>query len=439
MPIRDLLLTATVLSTLPVCLLRPWIGVLVWSWLAYMNPHRLTWEFAHDLQFSQFVAFATVVGFIFTSDRKPVLLTRETLTLGALWAWFALTSLFAMYPDAAWSKFLEFSKILVMLFLAIPLFQDRRKLRLLLFVIAISLAFYGVKGGLFVLANGGQYIVFGPPGSFFASNNELGLALNMSLPLIVGLAREEGRAWPRRLLWAAFFLTMLAVPFTYSRGAVLGLMAVLAMLFLKARRRMLVVAVAVVGMVAFTAFAPTRFVERMETLQTPEADESAQLRLMSWRVGYEIAADRPVFGGGFKVFTHRATYDIYLPEYPRSFGHDAHSIYFNLLGEHGWIGLSLFIVLIGFSFQTLRELRKMGSARSELAWAANYGDMLRASIVTYLVTGAFLSAAYFDLAYHLLMVVVLLKKVASDQEATLSLPASPLSVVATPRLRVRPH
>jgi probable O-glycosylation ligase (exosortase A-associated) len=276
-------------------------------------------------------------------------------------------------------------------------------------------------------------MVLGPAASFFESNNELGLVLNMSLPLLLFLAREEPRKWLRRVLWASFFLTMVAVPFTYSRGAVLGLAAVLAMLFLRASRRLLVIGLALFGIVAFSYFAPMQWFERMQTLESYEADESAQLRLMSWRVGYEIARDSPIFGGGFKVFTHRATYDIYMPEYPRSFGHDAHSIYFNLLGEHGWIGLGLFLLLVAAIFATLRRLRKTATSHPELAWVGNYAHMFQASIVTYLVTGAFLSAAYFDLAYQLFIGVVLLKHLADEQQTALVQVATPVPALPSRR------
>ena len=97
----------------------------MWSWLAYMNPHRLTWGFAHDLPFSQMVAAVTLVGVLFANDRKPFLISRELVLLGGLWVWFFLTSMGAIYPEDAWEKFNEVSKILLMALLVVPFFQDR--------------------------------------------------------------------------------------------------------------------------------------------------------------------------------------------------------------------------------------------------------------------------------------------------------------------------
>jgi putative inorganic carbon (HCO3(-)) transporter len=417
MPVRDLLITATVFMTLPFCFARPWIGILVWSWLAFMNPHRYSWGFAHDFPFAMLVGLATLAGVLLSSERKPFLWTRETLTLFALWMWFTLTSVFAMYPDSAWAGWENTAKILLMTMVIVPLFQDRRKLRLLLLVIAGSLGFFGVKAGLFVMGTGGQFMVLGPPDSFIETNNEVALALNMALPLLHYLAREEPRPWLRRVLRIAFGLTALAVPFTYSRGGLLGLVLVLSLLFLSARGRLLLLPVAVAAVVAFTWFAPQQFFDRVETLQEYQLDESANLRFMSWQVAYKIALDRPIFGGGFRVFIERATYDIYLPEYPRAFGHDAHSIYFNLLGEHGWIGLGLFVLLIGFTMATLWRIRRRYRGSVQHGWAADYARMLQVSLSAYLVNGAFLSVAYFDLAYTLVILAPILGAVAAAEAA----------------------
>lgn len=423
MPIRDLLIMVTVLTLVPFCLFRPWVGLLVWSWVSYMNPHRLAWGFAHDFPFAMLVAGAVLSGFLFASDRKAFLWTRESVLLLGLGLWFTVTTMFAMYPEPAWLKWQEVSKILLMALLTIFFFQDRARLRALLFVIAGSIGFYGVKGGLFALATGGQYMVMGPPNSFFEANTETSVVLTMSLPIILFLAREEPRRWLRRLLMGTFVLTAIAVPFTYSRSGIVGLAVVLAMLFLSARKRLLLIPVVLVAALVFSSFAPQRLFDRIQTLEDVQADGSAQLRFMSWQVGYRIAEDRPVLGGGFKVFVQRATYDLYLPEYPRPFGHDAHSIYFNLLGEHGWVGLGIFVALVASTFLTLNRLRRLGARAPEVAWIANYARAVQASLAGYLISGLALSIAYMDLAYQLFVITIILKGLAQQAAVANSVPA----------------
>jgi probable O-glycosylation ligase (exosortase A-associated) len=225
---------------------------------------------------------------------------------------------------------------------------------------------------------------------------------------------------------------MMTVPFTYSRGGVVGLVVVLVVLFVSARRRLLLIPVVAIGLVAFAMFAPGQWIDRMESLEDVSNDGSAQLRMMSWRVALGIAEDRPVFGGGFKVFVHRATYDIYMPEYPRAFGHDAHSIYFNLIGEHGWGGFAIFVTLVVCALLKLGTIRRLSRTNPEAAWAGNYAHMIQASIATYLTTGAFLSVAYFDLAYQLIILVPVIHAVAQQEIAAKTAMAETLPATAVP-------
>src|SRR6267142_1555895 len=234
MPIRDIVLTAIILGLLPLCLMRPWIGVLVWSWIGYMNPHRLTWGFANGLPFAQLVAICTLAGLLFIKDKKPIPWVRETYLLAGLWIMFTITTFFAYYPDEAWEQFDKVSKVLLFTFVTLKLFQDRTRLRYLFLVIGLSIGFYGVKGGIWALLTGGMFAVYGPFGSFLGSNNSIGLALNMVLPILYMLWKDEPRRWRRNVLGFTFCTSIVGVLFTYSRGAFLGLIVVLGFLFFRA-------------------------------------------------------------------------------------------------------------------------------------------------------------------------------------------------------------
>src|SRR5215470_2193775 len=207
---RDIVVTAVIFGLLPFCLTRPWVGILVWSWIGYMNPHRLTWSFAATMPFAQFTALATLTGLLFTTDRKPMPWTREIYLLLALWVMFLITTLHALHPQMAWDYFTEVSKILLITFVTLLLFQDERKLRALLYVIALSIGFYGLKGGIWAIATGGGNQVLGPPGSFISGNTEIGLALNMVLPILLFLSRDEPRRWLRHLLRTTFAFSIVA-------------------------------------------------------------------------------------------------------------------------------------------------------------------------------------------------------------------------------------
>ena len=144
---RDIIVTLAVFGTLPFILKRPWIGILVWSWLSYMNPHRMAWGFSTSMPFAFMVALATFVGILFSREKKEIVWSRETWLMLALTAWMFLTTVFSWYPGLAWPQWDKVWRIMLMTYVTLMLIRDRDRVHWLVVVIAFSLAFYGVKGG----------------------------------------------------------------------------------------------------------------------------------------------------------------------------------------------------------------------------------------------------------------------------------------------------
>jgi probable O-glycosylation ligase (exosortase A-associated) len=420
MSIRDVVLTAVILGSLPVCFLRPWIGLLMWTWVGTMTPQELTWGFAHDLRFALMIGVASLAGLPFARDQRPLPRTRETYMLLALWAWFTLTTFFAISPDDAWTHWIKVSKILLFTIIALRLFQDRSRLRYLLLVLTLSIGFYGIKGGIWALLNGGAGRVEAPPSSYIGGNTGLGLGLNMAMPFFFFLAREESNRWLKRVLWIALVLSIPATVFTYSRGAAIGLAVVLSLLAIKANHKIFVAVGIAAAVVFILQFAPDQWFHRIDTIRTYEEDNSAMGRLRAWGVAYRLALERPIVGGGFWGVANDQIWKKYLPEedWLRSgeHGHDAHSIWFNALGDQGFPGFFLFSGLILSCILTLRRLRRGRGDWSPPPWIVSYSHMLEASLVAYAVTGSFLSATYMDVFYLEVGFVILLS-VLADREA----------------------
>jgi probable O-glycosylation ligase (exosortase A-associated) len=357
------------------------------------------------MPFAQMVAIATLCGLIATKEKYPLPGVREVYLLVLFSLTMLLSTFFAYYPESAWEQFDKVWKILLMTFITIILFQDPKKLRALVWVIALSIAFYGLKGGIFTVKTGGGQMVLGPEGSFIAGNTEIGLALNMVLPFLVFLRREATRPWLRHLLSIIFGFTIVAIVGTYSRGALLGLLVVMTLLFLKSRTKMLAAVLLAIAIPLGMSTLPEKWFGRMETIQTYEKDGSAMGRLEAWGVAYQMGKDRPLLGFGFRPFRKEM-----FQRYGYSGGRDAHSIFFQVLAEHGFTGLILYGALIGGSFLTLRRLARVSRTDPSLQWVYNYSQMLQASFAAYVVCGAFLSMSYFDLFYHLVAIVIILKK-----------------------------
>ena len=163
---RDYVLTAFVFSLVPVCLFKPWIGIIVWYWLGVMNPHRLTYAFAFDMPFALWIGGATLAGTFFAQDRKPIPWNRELVVLGLLTGYFLFTTLFAWAPAEAWDQFEKVLKIILMTLVATMFIYGKGRIRALLLTVTLSVGLYGVKGALFAIRTGGGERVNGPEGSF---------------------------------------------------------------------------------------------------------------------------------------------------------------------------------------------------------------------------------------------------------------------------------
>ncbi len=410
---RDILVTSVIVSLLPLCFVKPWVGALVWTWIGLMNPHKLAWGFARTMPFALMVAAATLAGALLTRDRRPIPRTAEVYLLLAMWGVFLLSTLTAINPTEAWPQLDRVSKIFLMTLVSMKLLQEPRKVRALLWVMGLSIGFYGLKGGIWAVRTGGQNMVVGPEGSFIAGNTEIGLALNMAIPILIFLRREETRRWVRHFLSATILFSVVAVLITYSRGAFLGLGAVLVMLILKGRKKLLLLPSAALAVVLAATYLPAGWFERMETIQTYERDSSAVSRLKTWKVGYWIALDRPLLGAGFRPFT-RETFDRYMPNYPKD--HDAHNIFIQVLAEHGFTGLALYGGLLVATGWNLRRLIRRARGDPSLRWVYNCCHMLEVSLVGYVVSGIFLSLSYFDFFYSIVAVSCILQALVARRE-----------------------
>lgn len=418
---RDVLLAVMIVGLLPLCIMRPWVGILVWTWVGLMNPHRMSWEL-YNLPVAMAVALLTLVGMLFKRDHKPPPWNRELALLALLMAYFTLTSFFAWYPAAAWEYWMRVAKMIGMLFVTTMLIYGRKRIEALLLVVALSIGFFGFKGGLFTILTGGQYRVQGPEGSMIAGNTFIGLAMAMVLPLLFAIAREAPEKWKRAGYYTVSGLTFLSIPFTYSRGALLGLAVVLPGIFPRLKKLVLLLPLLIPLAFVAKGFLPERLVERAQTIETYREDNSSMQRIRAWAVSYGIAKSSPLLGAGFdfEELPDPSRWWSHVP--PDLFGygstttHVSHSIYFSVLGQHGFLALAMFLAMLAFTYVDFRRMEQQAKNDPELAWIGPYARALRIGLVGYLVSGAFLNAAYFDLMYLFVAFTALFRREILDTE-----------------------
>jgi probable O-glycosylation ligase (exosortase A-associated) len=401
---RDIVVTAVILLGILLTLRKPFIGVLNWTWLGLMNPHMLCWSWAAGQPFAQVVAIATLGSILITKQEvKRIPWVPISRTLAAWWAWMLVTTFYALNPIGAWPQWDKVWKIQLFVFVTMMLLTSKERINALVLVMLVSLGLYGVKGGIFTLLTGGGYHVMGPARTFIGGNNEIGLALIMTVPLMRYVQLQARTVWLKNAMIASMGLTFVAILGTQSRGAFLGLIAMVLYLILKSRKKATLIIILVLFLPFAYMFMPESWHERMGSIQTYEEDKSATGRINAWWTAWNIAIDRPIVGGGFETF-RGWVFSIYAPN-PEDF-HDVHSIYFEALGEHGFVGLGLFLLLGYLGLHTARKIVKETSKDPRLYWMRDLASMIHVSLIGYAVSGAFLGLAYFDFYYTLLATLV---------------------------------
>lgn len=402
---RDVLVTAAVCVVVFMTLKMPHLGVLGWSWLSYMNPHRLTWGFAYTAPFAQIVALATILALVFSSEKKKFPMNLTTGVWLLFIVWMLITTLLAIYPDAAMDQYIKVIKIQLVTFLTFVLINTRERVRQLIWVISMSIGYFSIKGGVFTIMTGGGFRVYGPPGSEIAENNALALATLMIIPLMFYLRSTSKNIWVRRFLLAAMVLSLASAVGSQSRGALLALMAVVGYFWWQSKSKAITGILLSFILVIGFFFMPASWHDRMSTISNYEEDQSAMARIQAWQYSINIANDR-LFGGGFNSWS-KHTYEIYRPGYIGVFV--AHSIYFNVLADHGWIGLLLFLLILLLTWRNLGVIIKYATRVHPDPEFEVLARALKVSVVAYLAGGAFLSLSYFDLPWHIIAIPAIVR------------------------------
>jgi probable O-glycosylation ligase (exosortase A-associated) len=175
-----------------------------------------------------------------------------------------------------------------------------------------------------------------------------------------------------------------------------------AFVWINSRNKFFTLVVLAVTATAIANFMPESWYERMGTIKTHDEDKSAQGRVNAWWTSFHLANDR-LLGGGFDCWWP-PTFAMYAPNPDDA--REVHSVVFEVLGEHGYIGLAIFTALGVFTWfsagWTARRARRM----PDIAWVADMMRMVQVSMVAYATAGQFLGLAYFDYYYTLIVIVV---------------------------------
>lgn len=391
---------------------KPWTGVVGLALLGAMHPQDYGGEWASRLPIYKvlFVVTCLAAALQFRRLRQwPALpFDWRLVVLGLLFLDFGLSTWFAMLPDTAQGRLLEVSMLLPPLLLALILIDTREKLFATIVATAIGIALVALKGSWWALITGFSDRVYGPPGSQIGGNNEFAVALAMTIPLLVFWRRQVTSRAMSVVLAVAIGLCYAAALTSWSRGGLLALAAMSALLVWHSRHKTLAMLLLAAGAALALGVMPAKWQDRMESIGSYQADQSFQGREDAWKKGLAYVERDPWTGSGFdgwRVLTA-------VPSGENSISQRAwHSAYVQILTEHGVPGFILWSLLLA---GTLFELTRLAARARKTGdpWLADCSAMLRAAFVAYLVGGLTLGIATWELMFQLLVYALITNRLA---------------------------
>jgi putative inorganic carbon (HCO3(-)) transporter len=425
---RGLLLGLVYFCSLPLILFYSvYVGILMWFWVSLMNPQKIVWSsIFSNFNYALIVAVLTLFCWLISrTEPKIPPRSKTTVLLLIFMVWISITSLFGLGPPdelSFWWSTTE--KMLFMTLLAYTLTTSRQRLDQLIAVCALSVGFFGLRGGVGTLLTGGAFRVYGPDESMIGDNNDLGVALTMMIPILFYMwhrYREGYLRWPLLILIG---LTIIGDLFTYSRGALVAIAAMSIMLWFRSRQKVFLSALVVVTCYGLWNFAPPEWFDRMNTIESYGEDNAASGRLYLWELSWQMALKRPIIGAGFHwsydygMVNREVVAGTDLP--PLTKPRAAHSIWLQMMSDHGFVGFFLFLLIFGAAMLDAQWLVRQAKGRAHLSWADNLGRMLQASLVGFAVGGTFVSLAVFDGAYAIVIIAAAARHIVAREIADIS-------------------
>lgn len=391
---RGLVLIAGMLFYVPVSFVAPGAGLAIWEWFSLMSPHRMVYGIAYGQPFNFVIAATTLGGWLMSRERKRFTPDALPWMLLLFFAWSTFNMLFAPYPAYSWIYWNEAMRSFVPVFLVFVLMTRKARIQALIWSIVISLGFYAIKGGVFTIVHAGSANrVYGPPDTQISDNNMLALAILMQLPLVFYLSRHTQNRYFRIGLRIALVLEIIGVFGSYSRGAFVAMAAMTGMFWWRSKNKALYALLAPVVMAGALSVMPSSFWHRMDTISHAGKDASFEGRVQAWKVAIGYARDHFPFGAGYNA---PALPEIFHHYEPDAILHVAHSIYFEVLGDQGYMGLAIYLLVILLCFRNAFIVIRQTRDRPELAWAHDLANMIVVGLVAFCVGGAALTMAYYD-------------------------------------------
>lgn len=419
---RDLAFVGFLAAFLALGFRRPFLFVLAYAYVDIVAPQRLSYWMLNSVPISLIVFGLAFLGWLVADDKRDLRVSFRQGVMAALFAYCAYTTSVADFPIEAQGKWDWVWKALVFaMFLPLTL---RTKLRIealgLMMVLCASSII--ITGGIKTVVSGGGYGVMRlliDDNSGLYEGSIISTVAICIIPLILWLAKY-GTVFPpdwrvKGFAYALIAACLLIPVGTQARTGLvcIGVLAVLQLRFVR-YRFLYAAALAALAVVA-VPFLPQSFNDRMATIGEYKADQSASTRVAVWAWTWQYVQSNPM-GGGFEAYlqnkvkfdTVAATGDGTNTQIEKQEVNDAgrayHSSYFEMLGEQGFAGLAMWLMIhLGgiWRMEVVQRLHRKRN-RPDEDWVVPLALALQNGQIIYMVGSLFVGIAFQPFIYMLI-------------------------------------
>jgi putative inorganic carbon (HCO3(-)) transporter len=414
--LRSLLLLFVYVAFLGLSVSAPFVATLGYVWVDTFQPQTVAYIILNQFPVAMIMGAVAFVGYLALDRLSPPPITLPAVLHMSMAVWITCTLIWAQAPDLAWEKWDWAFKTLAFSAFIPYVIRSRVQIEAFVQVYVFSLAANFLPFGIKVLISGGGYgmnLGLQQGNTGLSEGGLLSTVCLMTVPLAIFLFKHaQLMPKPNILRWGYPLVAGLAIVTaigTYERSALVGLVVLAGYMWVRTKNKIgfgIVVAIAACFII-YTA--SSAWNTRIATVGNFEKENSAYTRILVWRWTLEFTATHPL-GGGFQ------TYVINHVDVPGAgnepghieFGRAFHSIYFEVLGEHGYPGIVIFLSLAGTMFFKLRRLAKRARSYPELQWVVGLADALQSGLAVFMSAGAFVGIAFQPMFWYFISLGVCL-------------------------------
>ncbi len=409
---------------------KPYIGVSAWIWISLTAPTKWAFGFSTSLRMNFTIVLVTLLSYIFSFKDKRFSIG----SIGVFVILFLMQCLLSTIFQDTYSfdkvrdNYIEHLKTALLFIFTVLILRTKTQIITFVWCIILSISSYAGMEALKFLMSGGSHAIEGRAG-IIADRNDLVVAINMALPLIFFLISVTENKLLKKGLWILAMLNIVAVVGSYSRAGFIGLIIISIAAWLKSDKKILIALLAFTLVPFLYSQTPEEWRERQSTVSTAATQDLSFIgRLWAWKISVLIAIEDPLTGGGYNAVLDPTIWNFYapitstfgpietppIPQYqgPKA----AHNIYMQVLGDQGFSGMVLFVIILLKAFLTNRKNEKLARLY-KIPWLEKFCSALNVSIIGYCITGMNVSLAYFDLIYAVVGIVVVCSFILEEHES----------------------